>query len=376
MADHSRLAPSAAPRWVVCPGSVTLEERFPETERSEIAEEGTASHWVAESVLASGASFVGQFVGQTAPNGVIITEDMTVAAREYIEDVAGITPLVGAQLEQRIGVPRIHAECWGTGDCWAFNPSTNTLTVWDYKYGWGLVEVYENWQLVGYAVGLVDMLTAKGMREESITVDMRIVQPRPYHEDGPVRSWKVNAVELRPYANTLHNSAAEALLPNPYTRVGEHCKYCSGRHACPTAHRAAMAALDVVGAAIPHEMSPEALGAELEILKRAADAIKYRLTGIEAQAIEAIKSGKGVPGWAIKVGHGYKTWDKPVGEVLALGDLFGKELGKPIEPITPNAAEKLGVPAEVITAYSTIPERGWKLVKNDKTVATKVFNPK
>lgn len=371
-----RLRPSKAPQWVHCAGSVVLQEQFPETERSEVAEEGTASHWVAESVLSTGAAYVGQFVGRTAPNGVIITEDMTAAAREYIEDVAGITPLVDAQVEQTIPAPRIHSECGGTGDCRAFNPTTNTLHIWDYKYGWGIVEAYENWQTICYAVGLVDTLIAGGMREASITVDIRIVQPRPYHALGSVRSWKVNAVELRPYANTLHNAAAEALGPDPTTRAGAHCGSCSARHACPTLGRAAMAALDISGSAVPHVLNPAALGSELILLKLAYEAIKNKLTGYEAQALGLIKSGKNVPGWTGEPGKGNVTWDKSVGEVIALGDLFGKDLRKSDAAVTPNQAKKQGVPAEIVAAYSTVPQRGLKLVRDDKTTASRVFKQK
>ena len=373
MAGHSRLKPSGAPRWGICAGAVTLEERFPQTERSEPAEEGKASHWVAESVLSISAALVGQFVGRMAPNGVIITESMTVAAQEYVEDVGGITPLVDAQLETRVEIPRINPECWGTSDCWAFNPSTLTLTVWDYKYGWGIVEAYEGWQVICYAVGLVDMLVARGIREEAITVDMRIVQPRPYHSLGPIRSWKVNAVELRPYANTLHNQAAEALGPNPSTRAGEHCKDCTARHACPTLQRAALAAMDITGQAVPHALDPDALGSELILLQAAYDAIKNRLTGYEAQALGLLKSGKGVPGWSIEPGKGNVTWSKPVGEVIALGSLYGKNLKKPDAAITPGQAKKEGIPAELIDAYSTTPTRGLKLVRDNGNKAKQIF---
>jgi hypothetical protein len=49
-------------------------ERFPERADSDAAREGTASHWVASEVLVGrGAE---PFTGRTAPNGVIITEEM------------------------------------------------------------------------------------------------------------------------------------------------------------------------------------------------------------------------------------------------------------------------------------------------------------
>ena len=50
----ARLRPSAASRWVPCPGSVTLCEQYPETgEESVPAAEGAAAHWAASEVLES-----------------------------------------------------------------------------------------------------------------------------------------------------------------------------------------------------------------------------------------------------------------------------------------------------------------------------------
>ena len=374
MADHSRIAPSGAPQWAICAGSLQLQEQFPETERSEAAEEGEASHWVGESVLSAVNSLSAVLlVGQIAPNGVVVTDKMIEAADVYIEDISETTGVRDLQLETRITAPRIHELCWGTCDCWWFDPTTNTLHVWDYKYGWGLVEAYENWQVLCYVIGLIDMLIGRGLVEQAITVDMRVVQPRPYHSDGPIRSWKVNAVELRPYANILFNKAGEALGPDPTTRVGEHCKNCTARHACLTSQRAAGVAMDIAGQATPHILSPEALGSELVLLKRAYDAIKNRLTGYEAQALGLLKGGMFVPGWACEEGKGNVAWGKPVGEVIALGELYGKDLRKPEATITPGQAEKQGIPAELIAAYSTVPQRGLKLVRDNGNKAKQIF---
>jgi len=43
MAAHAKLAPSAAHRWLNCPGSIRLTADIPET-TSKYAEEGIAAH--------------------------------------------------------------------------------------------------------------------------------------------------------------------------------------------------------------------------------------------------------------------------------------------------------------------------------------------
>ncbi len=47
---HARLSPSAAERWMTCPGSVKLSEAIQDRE-SQYAAEGTAAHELAEHIL-------------------------------------------------------------------------------------------------------------------------------------------------------------------------------------------------------------------------------------------------------------------------------------------------------------------------------------
>ena len=45
---HARLSPSAAIRWINCPGSIRLSDQVPPAGSSEYADEGTAAHALAE----------------------------------------------------------------------------------------------------------------------------------------------------------------------------------------------------------------------------------------------------------------------------------------------------------------------------------------
>ena len=86
-----------------------------------------------------------------------------------------------------------------------------------------------------------------------------------------------------------------------------------------------------------------------------------------------IQGGKSVPGWSIDHTVGREEWSKPASEVFALGQLFGVDLARPAEPITPAQARKAGVDATVISAYAKRKAGTAKLIKVDTTAARKAF---
>ena len=83
--DHAFLAPSSAGIWGPggCPASPTVEAQYPEQEDSEKAREGTAAHWVASERL-GGRSVA---VGELAPNGVVVDQDMIDGTDAYVADI-------------------------------------------------------------------------------------------------------------------------------------------------------------------------------------------------------------------------------------------------------------------------------------------------
>lgn len=359
MSGHSVLSPSSADRWVHCPGSVSLSALFPD-DSGAAAEEGTAAHWVGSEVLEGRGG--DPFVGRTAPNSVIITEEIEDAAKVYVQHVRSIASR-GQKLmvERTIPIAPIHAECFGTFDC-AFWNGPKELHIWDLKYGYGIVEPRDNWQLICYAAGLLEGLS--GIEDQTVQVNLHIVQPRPYHANGPVRTWSVAASDLRGKINKLAHAAALALGGNPETVSGPHCKYCRARHVCASAQKMALWATEYTESARVEELSPDALAIEIRTLQRAAEAITYRLTGLEAQGKALIKSGAVLPGFALQNGNGRQDWSVPLQEVFAMGDLLGVDLRK-TAAITPTQAKKAGLAEEVIATLSARSASEAKLVPFD-----------
>jgi len=365
---HSLIAPSAASRWVECAGSVSMQQRYPETEESQASREGTAAHWVGEQMLKD----IAVAPNVVAPNGVTITDEIIDSAAAYTHGILTRYHYSVLNIECKIKAPDIHPDSEGTLDLWVFDPKENLLIVRDYKHGFGIVEAFENWQLINYAAGVIPTLHVP---ESRLKVRFEICQPRAFHPKGPERVWQIKAVDLRPYFNILHNAAHAALGDNPQLKTGEHCVYCSARHACPALQRSTKAILDFVLQAVPEEMTPEAVASEYEILKHAADLVKYRLTGIEAQAVGLIKSGRYVPGYVLEPGRGKTVWSKSLKEIYNLGTLEGIELRKE-GAITPLQAIDKGMSTESVKACSETETGALKLTPVTETLAYKAFGGK
>jgi hypothetical protein len=384
MSDHALLAPSSMGIVMVCAGSVQLARLYPEDNDSQDAREGTASHWAGQEMLEGRLVDVGQI----APNGVILDEDMIEGAEMYHDAVRETVP-TGGQVEQRVDCSNVHPFMWGTPDFWYYDAVLNILYVFDYKYGRRFVEVFENWQLIAYVAGIIRGLRAERAHWQhaavdrlidTMTVQMTIVQPRSYHRDGPVRSWRTSAAVLQVYSAHLAAGAEAAVLrdgtynPDALCVVNPGCLDCTGRRACPTLQRAGMAGVDLSEAPVPFDLPPAAVGVELRMIQHAMLLLKARASGLEEQARAAMMAGQDVPFFRLERPQGREKWGKPVTEVLALGSLLGLNLAKPPAAITPTQARKLGLPAELTATYAFRSTGEMELVPDDGKKARKVFS--
>lgn len=378
--QHARLAPSSASVWAECPGSVVMQEQIPELPRDvDTGAEGTAAHWMAAEVLGEPNSKAAQdYLGTEAPNGVIITYEMIEAAQVYIQDVLNAAKGATGDLhvEYKVQARSIHpTDNWGTLDCALTCTKESLLIIWDLKYGWGIVSVYENLQLVNYAIGALEAINTLGnpMPEH---VELRVVQPRPYHPQGKIRKWRLPVADLKPYAAKLACAATEATGASPRTVAGDHCRYCSARYACDALNAAAYRAVEIAGTAVPMNLNGPQIGSQLSHLKQAEALLKARITGLEEQAVAAIRDGKPVNGWSLKPGQSRREWTKPVDEVVALGTLMGVDISKP-GVMTPTQAiaafKKAGIKSDIINNYSQRKGSGFKLVADNKNRAEEVF---
>lgn len=371
MSDHAFLPPSGASIWGPdgCPYYPTIAAAYPQTEDDPEAREGTAAHHYLSERLLGRTIKVGDF----APNGEIITEEMAECTQIAIDYVATMLPKLDRPpcVEQRVAMPSIHPTLnWGTSDWFGCNVSSRTIWIMDYKHGHGYVDPWENWQLVDYGVGVA--------RHFGIEIDgtwrmvFAIVQPRAYHPSGPLKEWECFGGRFTALTERLATAAAEATGPDPEMRTGDHCRYCQGRAHCAAYQRVVGDSLDVAQQGVPQEMNPAAVGTMRTQIHTAIKRLEAMATGLDAQIDSMTRKGQRVPGWELKPKDTRLVWSKPIPEVHALGDLLGVDLRKN-DAVTPTQAVKLGIDEAVISEYAKRPPGGMKVSPSDKDSAAKAF---
>src|SRR5436190_23896954 len=87
--EHSELAPSAASRWMVCPGSIRLCRIVPPAPSSSYAAEGTLAHELAEYCLAKGKSASDDMSG-TIFRGMLLDQEFCDSVQVYLDYVLSL----------------------------------------------------------------------------------------------------------------------------------------------------------------------------------------------------------------------------------------------------------------------------------------------
>jgi len=364
---HAPLAPSGMGITVACAGSRELCSFFPEDEETEKSKEGTAAHFVAAGNFVNENSID---IGHVAPNGVPVTLEM-MEGSDLMASVIGSPE--GVHVEEWVDCSVFHPLCGGTPDFWRFNAALLRLDVWDYKFGHRYVDVFENWQLMTYAGGILARLQAEGHNVDRITVAVHLVQPRNYTSEGTVRSWTIPISKRRGYFNIIEAACYEAMKPGALCTPNPHCGDCDGRHSCDALDGSAMIGVERSGESTPHTLEPGAMSRELKLLNRSMKFMKDRASGLEEMIEFTIKGGKRVPGFDLKPTTGAKVWTRPIKEVITAGKMMGLDLGKE-GAITPLQAITKGVPEDVIAEFSGRQNKGLKLIEDDGSKTRQAFS--
>lgn len=373
MSTHSFLPPSGAKAWSVCAMWPSMNEAYPQDDSPESIE-GTAAHWVWEQMLGR----LPVKVGDVAPNGYIVTQEMVEGAELYLS----VLPDVGYEflvVETPVAIPSVHPNCYGTPDTWYYHQASKTIYLYDYKFGHRYVDEYENLQCIMYAEGIINRLALMykvepGVLDQQINVVITIVQPRCYYKGEPVRSWELRGSDVRGYINKLAAAAERAMSPDPVATTNEEaCRNCPGRHACPALQLGAYSDLQYSTQSSPVELPLAAASLELKMMENGLARLQARVEGMREFVASQVAKGGYSAYYRLQDSYGHRTWNKPHEEVLAIGELFEKDLSKR-SVVTPTQALKIGIDESVIMAYSYIPKGEPKLVVNDPNDAAKIFN--
>lgn len=366
---------SDAGTWMACNGSFRAQQAYPplDVEPSQSRLEGRACHEVAQKLFKNEP--FSDLVGSLSKDGIVITDELFDAAREYFNEVWGYCNTHGRMhdlnVETPVNVPGYSnwfciPDAWVTADI----DGKKVLRVWDAKFGHRIVDPFENWQLLIEAFSICEL----HMVMPDI-IELVIVQPRGFTSEGTVRKWALTYDELCVYRQQVNETMLRVLDKAPLCTPGPHCLDCSARAHCDTLKQQSYAGVDYVQSLQTHNLSGHALGVELRLLQRAQEMIKMRLSGLEEQALHEIKQGQHVTFYGAKTTYGRKRWKKdvPVDQVIMMGDLLGQNLRKPQELDTPAQCVKKGIDPSVIEQYAETPVTGVKLEQVNERSIRRVF---
>lgn len=380
MTAHAFLPPSGAASWLHCPKWALVNAVSP-SPTTDAAEEGTAMHELGELILKDALRGINtpaaKYVGHTF-NGIEIDEEMAEAVQVYVDyclELCRKFSIFGGNLlmvEGRVDIPSIHAQCWGTLDFGLYAPEKRVIHVVDFKGGMCYVDEYENWQLICYLIGLLDKYKINGELDQVTDVVATVVQPRAYGHGEAVRSWTLKASDLRGYANKLRQAAELIWSGQGHAQAGEHCHHCPAKLECNAFLRSAFNAVDVAGTLQTMGLKDSELGPALDLVATARKRIEQMHDALEEQAKHVLRKGGVVADYGLSPAYGRQKWNKPVEEIIRLGQLLGKDLAKP-GVITPKQAEKLGVDPSVISVYSSRTQQGTKLTKLTQKQLERLF---
>lgn len=377
MADESpfELRLSHAADWSRCGAFVSMQ-RAPsaavvESEQDHtVRDEGTAMHWYAQGIKAGMPDWPSYGVGGMAPNGVELTDEIIDGAMFYVDflDRAGVDWII----EHQMSATRIHKACGGTPDAFGFRADTATIHVGDLKGGFIPVDVFPNWQLIGYLAAVLDNFPQ--WEQAARWVEFTIIQPRAFHRDGPIRTYRTKTVDIYVYFDELR-SAAEWAMNGVEAIAGPQCDNCAARAGCNACHAAGARAREISMEVFDNVLTPAAVDYELVRIEEAQRMLDARLTGLRAHAVHMIRTGKSLPNWSMQAGTGRLQWLDEAAErsAIALGDMMGKDVRKPVKAITPTQAAKV-IPVELLESYSRRQRGELKLVRFDGNTAAKAFS--
>ena len=338
--SHAWLSPSAAHRWLRCPGCPRLEAQFPDS-GSTYAAEGTLAHRLAELTVQRWIGDVDEsaFLRELARIRAdpLYQHEMERHVGVYLDIIAGVcmlTPSPYVVTEKRLDLSRIAPGCFGTADCIAI--CGDVLHVIDFKYGKGVrVDAEENPQLRLYALGA---LAAYAVLFDIRTVCTHIVQPRLDHYSTET----ISVDELTAWGETARAAAAETQREDAPLHPGDWCRFCKAKVQCRA--RAVMLLTLEDDMRAPDLLTDDEIGGILTRAQTLASWVK----GLEVYVQEKLLAGGSVPGWKLVEGRSVRTITDTAKAFAALRAAgYDEAMLYERKPLGLTALEKLCGPAEL-----------------------------
>lgn len=305
--------------------------------------EGLANHKIADEILVTDGNLESLMTRTISVKGfkLQVSREMITRVRGYIEHVREIRQHASHWgVETPVNILSVHKNYRGKIDYWQFTPNSKTLTVVDYKDGFGFVSPVENYTLSSYAIGLLDNFNFKVDH-----LEYHIFQPRI--SDKP-RIFRCNLDLLKLHRDRLKH-AYEKTVNGPHEETpGEHCKYCTARTRC-IGFNNAVNCLYTVYIYSDDPGRDYDLNKRLNFLEYASVMINSSLTAEREVVEQNLKSGNQVEGWCLTPGRGGWSFKENVNvdEVKTLCEMFGVEAGR-YKLQTPTQLKNKGIPEDFL----------------------------
>lgn len=234
MNDHAIVSPSAAERWMECPGSVKLGKLFPD-KSSDYADEGTLAHNLAKILLLKELKFINNYTYQKELQEIKTSQYYNEEMHDYCDDYRGFVMEkyheagddAQIKIETRVDLDLWVPEGYGTVDVQI--AANQILRIIDLKYGKGVqVDAEKNPQLMLYALGV---LHENELLYDIEFVEIHIYQPRIDN----YCSYMIAVKALQEWGeNVLKPKAKKAFDGVVEFKAGKWCQFCKAKMNCKT----------------------------------------------------------------------------------------------------------------------------------------------
>jgi len=321
--SHARLSPSSGHRWMVCPGSVREEAKYPGDSSGPAAIDGTHSHTLLEHCINNGLMDPMLMVDKELEDheGAFVVDAAraarVVVAVNYIKDrQTQMTPCrVNAEEKVDAGQWFDRDDMAGTADVSIIG--NGMIEVIDYKDGMTPVSAVGNPQMGIYLGGkLAGFRDAMGQLPPG-KVRMTIIQPKLAVKGmDPISS---HEIDINEHLSWIHNELGPAAAatddPNAPLVPGEaQCKWCRAKGGCKALANKALKEAQVMFEQVdmakqaadkdPNDLTDD----QIRDIMEAAPLIKQFLEAVDAEAMRRFETGHAVPGLKVVRGRGSRSW--------------------------------------------------------------------
>lgn len=319
--QHAVLSASGAHRWLNCPPSARLAEKFPDR-TSSYAEAGRVAHAIAE--LKARKYFL-EPMGARTYNAQLkklqadpfFDKSMGENTDTYLEvlkeTALGFEKAPFVALETRVNFSDYVPEGFGTADCIMIG--AGVIVIIDYKNGAGVpVEAEENPQMKLYALGALQVFAP--IYGDSIQrAVLKIVQPNA----GGTKTWETTVKALKDWAAaTVMPVAHMAYEGQGEFNAGDWCRFCPAKAQCSARAQQMLELEPMVGAkpllsVAPGETSKNAPAllsdAEVGDVLRRAQTLAAWVEDLKEYALSAALAGREITGFKAVEGRGTREWN-------------------------------------------------------------------